>query len=254
MLLSNWISSLRNSIARRLSPSRRRKHPDRLSNRLRQFEHLEDRSLLTTISLAPFTIQLQEGDAGWHMVPIASYVSIASNNEYNHAAFTVQYSLTSGSAQNQSDFSATHPVFSTIGTIIFPENAPYGQGVLWINGDTLPESDETFTIQLLSGSGYDVDPQFSQQVVQILDDDYAPPVDVAIGNASVTEGDSGTVTMNFPVSMSESYSPVTITYSTANGTAQSGSDYVAKSGSLTFAGTGTPQTQNELRSMRPAGL
>lgn len=64
-----------------------------------------------------------------------------------------------------------------------------------------------------------------------------PPVQVAmsIADASVTEGNSGTKNLAFSVTLSgPATSAVTVSFSTANGTAQSSSDFTALSGSLTF--------------------
>lgn len=58
---------------------------------------------------------------------------------------------------------------------------------------------------------------------------------VSVGNASITEGNSGTKTLSVPVSLSAaSASSVTVNYATSNGTATAGSDYVATSGTLTI--------------------
>jgi hypothetical protein len=65
--------------------------------------------------------------------------------------------------------------------------------------------------------------------------DWTVPTTLAIGDATVTEGDSGTVEAVFAVSRSDNLnSTVTVNYSTANGDALAGSDYVATVGSLTF--------------------
>ena len=60
---------------------------------------------------------------------------------------------------------------------------------------------------------------------------------VKIANVSGNEGTTGTNTvMNFPVTLSgPSSATVTVSYQTADGTAQAGSDYVAASGTLTFS-------------------
>jgi hypothetical protein len=58
---------------------------------------------------------------------------------------------------------------------------------------------------------------------------------LSISDAVVTEGQSGTTTANFTVTLSAtSGSTVTVAYSTADGTATAGSDYTATSGTLTF--------------------
>ena len=65
--------------------------------------------------------------------------------------------------------------------------------------------------------------------------DTAPPA-LSVSSRSVSEGDAGTKSASFTVSLSEaSRETVTVTYATADGTARAGSDYVARSGTLTFA-------------------
>ena len=64
---------------------------------------------------------------------------------------------------------------------------------------------------------------------------YQPPPAVSINDIHVTEGNSGTTNAGFNVTLSASSSQlVTVNYSTANGSAIAGADYVAKSGSVTF--------------------
>lgn len=57
-----------------------------------------------------------------------------------------------------------------------------------------------------------------------------------INNVELPEGQTGTTPFVFSVSLTEpSTSPVTVDFSTRNGTALAGSDYIATSGTLTFA-------------------
>ncbi|MBI3411311.1 MAG: Ig-like domain repeat protein [Planctomycetes bacterium] len=66
---------------------------------------------------------------------------------------------------------------------------------------------------------------------------------LSINDVSVTEGNSGTKTVTFTVTLSpSSANTVTVNYATADGTATAGSDYVAKSGTLSFSPGITSQT------------
>jgi probable HAF family extracellular repeat protein len=66
---------------------------------------------------------------------------------------------------------------------------------------------------------------------------------VSISGGAVTEGNSGTTNLNFTASLSvPSTDVVTVHYATVDGTATAGSDYVAASGTLSFAPGQTSQT------------
>jgi len=59
---------------------------------------------------------------------------------------------------------------------------------------------------------------------------------LGINNVELPEGNAGTTSFVFTVSLpAPSATPVTVQFSTRNGTAQAGSDYIATSGTLTFA-------------------
>ena len=66
---------------------------------------------------------------------------------------------------------------------------------------------------------------------------------VNIGDASVTEGHTGTQSASLTVTLSTaSNEAVTLSYSTANGSATAGSDYQSASGTVTFAAGQTSKT------------
>src|SRR5262249_45063747 len=70
-----------------------------------------------------------------------------------------------------------------------------------------------------------------------------PPAQMSVGDVSIAEGNSGTQSLAFPVTLAAA-SPytVTVSYATADGTANAGTDYVAANGSLTFAPGETSKT------------
>ncbi len=104
-----------------------------------------------------------------------------------------------------------------------------------INGDTTFEADETFDVIL---SGLSANATFSgggssaTAAGTILNDDAAVLPVVSIANASVTEGNSGSVFIPFTVTLSQPIATdVTFTVNTADGTATTAdNDYVAISG------------------------
>jgi hypothetical protein len=70
-----------------------------------------------------------------------------------------------------------------------------------------------------------------------------PPPTVSINDASVTEGNTGTINATFTVTLSApDRQSVKVNYSTANGTAAAGSDFQTASGTLTFAPGETSKT------------
>lgn len=66
---------------------------------------------------------------------------------------------------------------------------------------------------------------------------------LSIDNVSITEGDSGTSTLQFTVSLArESNDSVTVDYTTVDGTATSPGDYTATTNTLTFGSSETSKT------------
>ncbi|MCC4605685.1 putative Ig domain-containing protein [Xanthomonas campestris pv. parthenii] len=107
-----------------------------------------------------------------------------------------------------------------------------------INGDTLNEPNETFFVNVSNVSGATITDAQGQGT--IVNDDALPSL--SIDDVSVNEGNSGTTTATFTVSLSQaSGQTVTVNYATSDGTATAGSDYVARSGTLTFAPGTTAQ-------------
>jgi len=73
------------------------------------------------------------------------------------------------------------------------------------------------------------------QAIGTINDDDAPP-SMSIADASIVEGNAGVTNAVFAVTLSQaSAQSITVSYTTAAGTAAAGSDFTTTSGSLTFA-------------------
>jgi hypothetical protein len=107
-------------------------------------------------------------------------------------------------------------------------------------GDTLDEDDETFWLVLSGAVGASIED--GQGTGTIVDDDTAS---LTVLDLSVAEGTGGTTAATFTVALSvPSTREVTVAFATApvGGGATAGSDYVARSGVLTFpAGSNASQ-------------
>jgi large repetitive protein len=139
---------------------------------------------------------------------------------------TVDYATADGSAAAGSDYT------SKSNTLTFNPIEVLKTVTVSVTDDTLNEDDETFTLNLSNASGATtVD---AQGVGTILDEDAEP--DISIGDATVAEGDTGTETASFSMTMSAvSGREVDVDYTTADGTATVGSDYENATGTVQFA-------------------
>jgi subtilisin family serine protease/subtilisin-like proprotein convertase family protein len=160
-----------------------------------------------------------EGDAGTKNLNFTVSLAPASGR-----VVTVDYATLAGTATAGSDFQPAS------GTLTFNPGQTSKTVSIVLVGDTTPEPDETVLVGMANPSGailLDV-----QGTGTILNDD----VSLSIGDASVSEGDSGLATVSFPVALSAAAAhEIRVDFDTANGTAAAGSDYVATSGTLVFA-------------------
>jgi hypothetical protein len=146
-----------------------------------------------------------------------------------HAAtvpVTVQYATANGTATSGSDYQAA------AGTLVISAGQTTGTITVPVYGDATPEGDETIYVNLSSADGATITD--GQGVGTIVNDDVALP-NLTIGDVSKKEGKSGTTAFSFVVTLSApSSEPVTVQYATADGTATAGTDYVSKTGTVTF--------------------
>jgi probable HAF family extracellular repeat protein len=92
-------------------------------------------------------------------------------------------------------------------------------------------------------AGADWDPDYTYSHAILLTPTADPPPALTIENVNIFEGQLGTVSAVFTVSLSAAHDQaVTVDFSTADGTATAGSDYQAISGTVTFAPGETRKT------------
>jgi urease beta subunit len=170
---------------------------------------------------------VSEGSAGSKVLSFGIELSAASL-----ATVTVDYATIDGTA-SASGLSATGGAdyVAASDSITFAPGETYKQVDVTVYGDTLNEADETITVELFNGVNASVvDPQ---AVGTISNDDALPSI--TIDDVSLLEGAAGTKMATFAVSLAPSSGrSVSVNFYTSNGTAASGSDYVAASGTLTF--------------------
>ena len=162
-----------------------------------------------------------EGDSG---TATASFT--VSLNNPSAFGVSIDYATNDDTATAPSDY------VGVSGSLAFVPGETAKTVAVDVNGDTIDESDETFTVDLSNLSGAAVGD--GQGVGTIRDDDAPPTID--IGDVTVTEGDVGDVTASFPVTLTGATQlPVTVDVATADATAMAGSDYAAVTRTLTFA-------------------
>ena len=144
------------------------------------------------------------------------------------AATTVDYTTGGGTATAGQDYTATS------GTLTFAAGELSKTVTIQLRGDNIYEGSETFNVTLSNPSGGAVFSGPATALVTISDDDSRPYV--SSQTAQTVEGNSGTTDLSFNVVISNpSVETVSVNYATSDDTATAGTDYVATSGTLTFA-------------------
>ena len=188
------------------------------------------------------TVSILLNDRTWGVAPPTVSISNAptiiteGNSGTLNATFTVTLSkpstadVTVSYATMDVDATAGSDYVAKTGTLTIPAGQTSGMITVAVIGDRIAEStNETFNVQLTSATNATIASAWGNAVIV----DNEPRI--SIGNVTKSEGDRKTTTFTFTVSLSNAYDQaVTVNYATANGTATAGSDYQAKSGSVTF--------------------
>jgi hypothetical protein len=142
-------------------------------------------------------------------------------------ATSVGWTTVAGSAAAGADFQAAS------GIATFAAGSTTATITVYLVGDTTYEPNETFSVKLTSWGTFNLADGVG--AVTIANDDPVP-LTVSVGNATTTEGNKGTTTVNVPVTLSRAASStVTVVVKTIAGTALAGGDFVATTQTLTFA-------------------
>src|SRR5262249_22361269 len=153
------------------------------------------------VGLSVADVSVTEGDTG--STPANFVISLS---QAGTAPVTFSYYTTNGTATSPADFayaSGTVAVAAGQTSVTIPVS---------VYGDTLNEANETFNLVLWNVSGATL--TRSSATGTIVDDDPLPTVSVA--DTSVVEGNSGTTTMTYTVSLSApSGRYVYVSYATA---------------------------------------
>ena len=156
---------------------------------------------------------------------------------------TVDFATANGTATSGLDYTGQ------TGSLSFAPGVVSQTITVPILNDTIVESAETYTVNLTNASGASI--VDNQGLGTIIDNDTAlppppPPPGPGLPTLSindVTVGEGSTATFTVTLS-SPSTVPVTVNFTTSDGTAAAGLDYAANSGTLTFAPGVTSQTVN----------
>jgi hypothetical protein len=178
------------------------------------------------ISISDATVT--EGNSGTRTANFTVTLSASST-----APVTVDYASTNGSAMAGSDYQAASD------TLTIPAGQTTGTITVLVNGDRSAEPDETLFVNLTGATnGFITD---SQATGTIVDDEPR----ISVSDVARLEGKNRQTTLFvFTVTLSAAFDqPVTMSFATANGSATtSNNDYVAKTGTLTFAPGETSKT------------
>ncbi|MFC9694449.1 Calx-beta domain-containing protein [Kribbella sp. NPDC056951] len=143
-------------------------------------------------------------------------------------AVTVHAATADGTATAPGDFTATGV------DLTFAVGEQTKQVVVPVVGDIAREADETFTLQLSAAAGATL--ADAQGVGTIRNDDSGEPLPrLRVDDVSVSEGDQGTVTALFRISVDDfGPAPVSGRVTTADGTATSPADFTATGADFTI--------------------
>lgn len=184
-------------------------------------EVLDNRIVPATLSVTDAI--LIEGNAGTRYALVSVTLDAPSRQ-----TVAVRYATVDGTAKAGSDYR------STSGKLTFAPGETSKTVAVPVYGDRLAEANESFTLRLSEAQRAWIGD--SRGIVTLVEDEPQIRIGDAAGTVVYSEGTAIGTTLHFNVSLAVAYDQaVTVNYATANGTATAGADYLATSGTLTFA-------------------
>jgi hypothetical protein len=146
---------------------------------------------------------------------------------------TVNYTTTDGTATiADGDYTLN------AGSLTFNANETIKFITVQAKGDNKFETDEQFTIDFSNVVNADISTGAGQGVGTIKNDDDKPKI--SINSVNLNEGRTGTTPFIFDITLSNpSSQPISVDFTTKDGAAQAGTDYIAQTGKVTFDPTQT---------------
>ena len=190
------------------------------------------------ITVAPASVA--ETDSGTTTLTFTVDLLDALGNPTTSAnTITVNFATADGTAVN----TGLNPDYvATSGTLTFNPGETSMTVPVTVIGDGILEPDETVVLNLtgaMDSEGNAVAVANAAPTGSILNDE----TEINITNVTMAEGDSGTTNFDFVVSLTQpNANTVTVDADTVNGSAISGSDFVANSQTITFAPGETMKT------------
>ena len=140
----------------------------------------------------------------------------------------VNYTTANGTATAPSDYT------TQTGTLVFAAGVTSKTVTVLVQGDTVSEANETFSVTLSSPVSATILVGQDQATGTIQDNDATPSL--TITDVTVTEGNTGTTDAVFTVTLAApSGQAITVDYATADASAKAPSDYTQTNNTLTFA-------------------
>ncbi|MEQ1643829.1 MAG: Calx-beta domain-containing protein, partial [Pyrinomonadaceae bacterium] len=196
--------------------------------------YLIQSSLVSSEGAVPTSVNFSSSTYSGSESASAIQVTVTRGGDLSGAA-SVSYATGDGTAIAGEDYIAVS------GNVTFEAGEATKTISISTINDNIFEGNETFTITLTGATGGNIfilPP--SMGTVSIIDNESAP----GISGSATSVNETGTnFVVNVPVNLNRPAAPVvTVNFTTVNGTATAGTDYVATSGTLTFNALETSKT------------